>query len=190
MPLEMLKDAVGQCVELDRVRVEQRTRDAHRIAGSIRVVAKCRGLRASSSDVLFRMGLRVSTVLFASVGRDVPVERRLSLRCKDREFEAEASISTLGARAPAAKPARIAAPDSGELTRVERPVVGHRAAALTAGPTLTLTGRLLGNGGDGESRNDGRDTNGCNHATLHGGLLGLQFAPRPAPPGCAASESA
>src|SRR5215207_1698643 len=91
----MLIDAVWQDDELPGIRVEDRARNAHRVAGTVRIVTERRGLRAAASDVLLRVGLGVVAVLRPSIRRDVAIERRLPGRRELGEVEAIATLATV-----------------------------------------------------------------------------------------------
>ena len=111
----MLQDSVRQHEELHRIGIQDRARNAHRIAGAGKIVAERGRLRPPPADVLLGMRLGVVAVLRPSVRRDVRVERRLPCRRELWEFEAEAAVATVAAAASAAETGDVRRPDARDV---------------------------------------------------------------------------
>ena len=95
-------------------------------------------LRTTPADVLFRMRLRVVTVLGAAVRRNVPLECCLARRSEDGELHAEAAVTAIAAPAAAAEAIAVRRPDAGKVARLERHVrIKELGIAGTGGTAST-----------------------------------------------------
>src|SRR4029079_1315480 len=119
-PFEVLGDPIGQDDELFGIRIEDRARNAHRVASAVTVVAERGRLGAASPDVLLWMRLRIVAVLGASVRGDVLVECVLPGRRELRELEAVAAVAAIAASPTAAEAVGVRRPDACQILGVER----------------------------------------------------------------------
>src|SRR5581483_11699417 len=138
-PLELLHDLVREHVEFDGIRIDQRARDAFRIAVLIRIGSIGWRHSAAASNVLFRMRSRFGASQAAAVGRFVGIEHLLAEWRERRHVVAIAAVAAIAAGAASAVSAwcAIAAPDAGQVVFIVRFIrigwiPGHDAPASFA----------------------------------------------------------
>src|SRR5437773_3634149 len=97
-PHEVLVDSTFLDNELDRIRIDQRSRHAHRITVLIRICSVRRWNGSAPANMFFRMRGSVGSAEVAAVGWLVRIEHLLSQRREWRHVVAEAAIAAIRAR--------------------------------------------------------------------------------------------